>query len=287
MELLKVLITVKTYPIPSSKYDELVCTAGVTECGDFIRLYPVNFRDLPYGKCYKKYQWIEVKARRHTGRDSRKESYRPDCETIKILGEPIPTVKGDWSERAKFVLAERAVSMEDLYDRQSADRTSLGIFRPKRILDLEIADDDRAWKPSFLAALKQARIWEERSVSKEPPRKLPFRFSYRFECDDSRCKKNHRMMIEDWEVGALFWKLVDEGDSEKQAAEKVKGKFLGDLCGPNKDTHFYVGTILAHPKSWVIIGVFYPKLKPLSRAPTKPKLHKDSNLRLFDEDLDG
>lgn len=30
---LKVLITVKTYPIPSAKYDELVCTAGVTERG--------------------------------------------------------------------------------------------------------------------------------------------------------------------------------------------------------------------------------------------------------------
>lgn len=39
---LKVLITVKTYPIPSKRYDELVCTAGVTERGDFIRLYPIN-----------------------------------------------------------------------------------------------------------------------------------------------------------------------------------------------------------------------------------------------------
>lgn len=45
---LKVLITVKTYPIPSAKYDELVCTAGVTGAGDFIRLYPINFRDLPF-----------------------------------------------------------------------------------------------------------------------------------------------------------------------------------------------------------------------------------------------
>ena len=42
-ERLKVLITVKTYPIPSKKYDELVCTAGVTESGDFVRLYPINF----------------------------------------------------------------------------------------------------------------------------------------------------------------------------------------------------------------------------------------------------
>lgn len=57
---LRVLITVKTYPIPSSKYDELVCTAGVTETGDFVRLYPINFRDLPYDKQFTKYQWIEV-----------------------------------------------------------------------------------------------------------------------------------------------------------------------------------------------------------------------------------
>ena len=91
MELLKVLITVKTYPIPSAKYDELVCTAGVSETGDFVRLYPVNFRDLPYSQQYTKYQWIQVSAQRHSGRDTRKESYRPDCETLKKLGEPIPT----------------------------------------------------------------------------------------------------------------------------------------------------------------------------------------------------
>ena len=47
MERMKVLITVKTYPIPSAKYDELVCTAGVREDGSFVRLYPINFRDLP------------------------------------------------------------------------------------------------------------------------------------------------------------------------------------------------------------------------------------------------
>ena len=37
-ESLSILITVKTYPIPSSKYDELVCTAGVTQSGDFVHL---------------------------------------------------------------------------------------------------------------------------------------------------------------------------------------------------------------------------------------------------------
>jgi len=71
---LKILITIKTYPIPSKKYDELVCTAGVTESGDFIRLYPINFRELDYARQYRKYQWMEVEAEKHTGRDVRKES---------------------------------------------------------------------------------------------------------------------------------------------------------------------------------------------------------------------
>lgn len=103
---LRVLITVKTYPIPSAKYDELVCTAGVTETGDFIRLYPVNFRDLPFSQQYKKYQWIEVFAQKHKGRDVRKESYRPDCDSIKILGEPIPSNPWNWAKRARYALAK-------------------------------------------------------------------------------------------------------------------------------------------------------------------------------------
>ena len=97
---LKVLITVKTYPIPSGKYDELVCTAGVTESGDFVRLYPINFRDLPFNQQYKKYQWIEVMAEKHRGRDVRRESYRPDSDTIQIIGELIKSNPGNWIARA-------------------------------------------------------------------------------------------------------------------------------------------------------------------------------------------
>ena len=68
------------------------------------------------------------------------------------------------------------------------------------------------------------------------------------------------MTVEDWEVGALYWRLVDEGASPEEAAEKVKQKFLGEICAPEKETsYFYVGTVLKWPKSWVVIGAFYPK----------------------------
>jgi len=267
-EKLRVLITVKTYPIPSAKYDELVCTAGVTETGEFVRLYPINFRDLPYSQQYRKYQWIELEAEHHEGRDRRKESYRPDCETIQVLGDPIPTRRGDWSERARYALRNVSRSMEELHDRQDADGTSLGIFRPKEVKDLVITQDDAEWRPSFLEALKQARLWDDRTVSKHPPRKVPFKFHYHFECDDPRCKGKHSMMIEDWEVGALFWRNVDSGCSHEKAAELVREKFLTQMCGEDRDTYFYVGTILAHPKNWVVIGVFWPVIPPALRGPT-------------------
>jgi hypothetical protein len=69
------LITVKTYPHPSKSHLELVCTAGVLEDGSLIRLYPIDYRYMPYWKWYRKYQWIEVEvtknektpARRATG----------------------------------------------------------------------------------------------------------------------------------------------------------------------------------------------------------------------------
>lgn len=257
--LLKVLITVKTYPIPSKKYDELVCTAGVTESGDFVRLYPINFRDLPYSQQYVKYQWIEVEAQKHKGRDTRKESFRPNSETIRVLGKPIPANPGNWSTRAVYVLKNAARSMEDLYERKKSDNTSLGIFRPKLISRFIIEAADSDWKPEFKAAMMQARLWDDRTASKQPPRKVPFKFSFSFECDDSRCNRKHKMMIEDWEVGSLFWRMVDKGFSPEAAAQKVKQKFMDEICNSKMNTYFYVGTVLAHG-TWVVIGTFYPKM---------------------------
>lgn len=261
MAKLKVLITVKTYPIPSKKYDELVCTAGVTQNGDFVRLYPIRFRDLPFSQQYKKYQWIEVEVEKHTGRDTRKESYRPVEGTLVVLDDPIPANQ-HWLERSVYVLKHPPLSMEELKARQKEDNTSLGIIRPKEITDLVIKPDDDDWKPQFKEALRQQRLWDDRTATKEPPRKVPWKFQYKFTCDDDRCT-GHQMMIEDWEVGALYWNCVDRGDSPEEAAQKVKQKFLGQICGDDRDTHFFVGTVLGHG-TWVVIGVYWPKYPPES-----------------------
>ena len=76
IEKTRVFITVKTYPTLSAKYDELVCTAGITEKGKWVRIYPVPFRKLEWEKQYKKYQWIELDLIRSRS-DFRLESYKP------------------------------------------------------------------------------------------------------------------------------------------------------------------------------------------------------------------
>ena len=40
----RVLITVRTYPTPAKKGVEVSCTAGVTEEGKWIRLFPIPYR---------------------------------------------------------------------------------------------------------------------------------------------------------------------------------------------------------------------------------------------------
>lgn len=149
--------------------------------------------------------------------------------------------------------------MEDLYERKDKDRTSLGIFKPAEVFDVVATPDEREWKPAFLENLKQARLWDDRTVTQTPPRKLPFKFRYHFRCDDDRCSGRHKMMIEDWELGALYWRMIDKGCTPKEACESVREKFLGEICAPGRETWFYVGTVLAHG-TWVVIGVFWPRV---------------------------
>ncbi len=43
----EILILAKTYPTFSQKYFELVCTAGINTQGEWRRIYPIPFRELP------------------------------------------------------------------------------------------------------------------------------------------------------------------------------------------------------------------------------------------------
>ncbi|MGA2408376.1 MAG: hypothetical protein ABSF81_16725 [Bacteroidales bacterium] len=113
----KILMTVKTYPSISSTGDELVCTAGFDEAGNWIRIHPVPFRRLNYKKQYKKYQWIEIDLVRNTS-DFRPETFKPqyiDAEDVIIFLDHIGT-KHNWRERKEIVLKNVYYDMNKLID---------------------------------------------------------------------------------------------------------------------------------------------------------------------------
>lgn len=250
-ELTRVLITVMTYPYPSRKYQETVCTAGITESGDWVRLYPVDYRYRPRHQRFRKWQWIEIAlAPRGHGTDQRIESREPDLSTLRILGEPL-SVRDHWRARRQIVdrLPHHTVGqLESLY---RSKRVSLGIVRPKRVLDLKVTPVAREWPAKYQALWSQLRLFGRQ----KPLRKIPYKFQYVFECEDTDTP--HRVMNEDWELGVLFLKECDRLGSEGAAIKSVRHNFFEVMCREGRDTRFFVGT--RHPyNEWIVIGTFYP-----------------------------
>lgn len=139
----KVLITVKTYPTISTKYDELVCTAGFTEDGKWIRIYPIQFRKLGYENQYKKYDWIEIDLVKNE-EDFRPESFRP--HSLETEPQTVGTINTDnyWEERKKAVLNKVYNNMELLIEEAKNKEicTSLAVFKPHKVIDFIWEDVD-------------------------------------------------------------------------------------------------------------------------------------------------
>ncbi|HEX4374469.1 MAG TPA: hypothetical protein VHZ50_14305 [Puia sp.] len=265
MALTKVLIAVKTYPTLSSKYDELVCTAGFLEDGSWIRVYPIPFRKLEYDKQYSKYDWIEVDLEKNNS-DFRLESHKPkSIETAFNIVDHLGT-EDSWRLRKEIVFKNVHTNMTELIAqaKDTTKYTSLAVFKPKEILDFKIEKVDREWDKKKLDTLKataqQLNLFQNSENPFEVVQKLPYKFSYKFTSDDG---VERTMMIEDWEIGQLYWNCLKrhEGD-EAKACEDVKKKYFDDFA-KTKDLYLFLGTTrefhLIAPNPFVIIGTFHPK----------------------------
>lgn len=272
----KILITVTTYPLPSRSYDELVCTAGVLEDGSWIRIYPIPLSFLfdlkQSGKVNNvKYTWIELELNKRND-DFRPESHSPkhyDFRDIKIH-QPRLGTEGNWFKRKEFCLKNVYTDFSKLIEGSKApSNISLATFKPTSITGFEWEEDDREWKDEWVEIRKQTDLFSEGKV--DPQKmipKVPYKFFYKFTDVNGKAR---RLMIEDWEIGQLFWNCLriakekgapSEMIAEQIALQKVKERYFDDFT-KNKDLYFFVGTT----KEWhlrralnpfVIIGVFYP-----------------------------
>lgn len=247
---IKVLVVVKTYPTPARRGVEVSCTAGITDDGRFIRLFPLPFRFLESEKQFKKYQWVEVAVTKAA--DPRPDSYTVDLDSIKILAKPLSTSHA-WQARKEIVLPLLAPSLCHLVRTRKETGITLGIFKPREIERLIIEPEE---PPTWTE--EQSNILSQESMFDRKPLKLlekiPYKFIYSFICNDPDCR-GHRLSVADWETGQAYrgWRQRYGNQWVRAFRQRFEEEMIQKY-----DTHFYVGTMRAHPDTWIIVGLFYP-----------------------------
>lgn len=249
---IRVLITVKAYPQLSERYKETVCVAGVrmdSERPEHVRLFPVPYRDLDMDKQFEKYDIIEVEVTPHAG-DRRPESLRPNLATLRRVGHL--DTEGNWKRRSAWITPLVAPSLCEIKRRQQIDGTSLGVFRPAQVTRFRL--EPAAQRPAGLEAMaSQLNLFDPERKRLEA---LPHRFAYSFTCQDAQCR-GHEMGLIDWEAGAAYLKWRDRYGVD-ELPQRMHRKWFEEICGPRNDPHFFVGNIHQHPKTFMLLGLFYP-----------------------------
>ena len=261
-----ILIIVKTYPHISTKYIEVVCTAGVNRSGKWRRIYPVPFRQLKAKSKYKKFQWIKVKLARAT-EDRRPESYKLLSEDIEILGDPLST-HNMWAERRyDFLDGVRMYKSVNMAIKEAHnDEVSLVAFQPSRWCAFSSEEDDREWDKGKIAVLnrmkKQMPLFS-RNIAEEfkLAKKLPYKFYYKFKDSEGKISK---LVIRDWEIGMLYLNCQKRG--KKEAIQKVRLKYWEQYIKSGRYSPILIlGTTLEFhnkraPNPFVIVSVLpFPK----------------------------
>jgi hypothetical protein len=130
------------------------------------------------------------------------------------------------------------------------------MFRPGVIRRLIIEPDDPQWSAEQIARLRQSSFFEEAPLRELE--KIPYKFKYEFACDDGACS-GHTISCTDWEMGESYrkWRQIYKRNWE----EKFRQRYEREMIELN-ETYFYVGTLRGHPATWIIVGLFYPRVSP-------------------------
>lgn len=259
----KILIWGKTRPEISQKYREIVCTGGLFEdTKRLVRLYPIPLRYLNDEQFFRKYQWIEADVRRAED-DRRPESYRIRADNIALFDTI--EAKRTWAERAAWLLQPHNIyrSVEALQAQQAVDHTSLGLVRPKTVVQVKAEpllkhDKQGYWNRYNRVLAQQVLNFADDMPTVKPLTPPDYRFVVRFKCDDPACALVHNFSVLDWEVDALYFNLhTSKGDPPAIAAEKVRVQ-IETRCGPKHDTMFFLGNISNYPHIFTIVGFWSP-----------------------------
>lgn len=241
----RLYILVKAYPQPSQRYKETVCCAGITDDGKLLRLYPIPYRHLKPEQRFDRFDECEMRVWRASPEDFRPESYKVDPESIKIIrkGDSIPS-----EQKVKLWLPFVADSLTNLKEQNQTTERSLGIIKPDtgsvkfswKVAKQESSDDQSLADCAF----KQMSLFENQHVK---PLVADYVFGYRFTSGGIP----HDMKIHDWEIQATYYRYRKRYGDE--ALDMMNKEYGGNI--PSNNLHLILGTMKAHPRQFIIIGL--------------------------------
>jgi hypothetical protein len=249
----RVRVLVKAFPQHSDKYEETVCCAGVTDDDRLIRLYPITYRRLAPEHQFNRFDLVEAELTKASN-DARPESYRVNHDSIKVIERGT-----ELSDESKVRVWQPfiAPSLKRLHEDNRSNNRSLGIIRPdagslkflaKPAKDADAEDRKLAEQVHHL---QQSSFLEDPLT---PLEKSEFSFAYRYTSDG----KKHEHVIHDWEVQ----------EAHRQYKRKYKAdamEHLSRMYGetiPARNLHFIMGTMAAHPRTFIVIGLLRSGLDP-------------------------
>lgn len=280
-DLARILILAQTSPNFSKKYTETVCTAGLRLMPDssysWIRLYPIQKRQMAENQKYSKFQWITCRLENpDRNSDKRPESYKVFMDTI-TPDDPIDfktkrEAKGEI--RRSFLLEQAKIPVftnkQRILDAAAANEFSLCLFKPARVVKFLAVPQSTQFTQEEQEIIRNAReqhfLIDLYDSSKLFFKKLPFRFKCEFE-DDTAVSSS--LSILDWEISTRLRHDLKAEPTPAAAADATIRHYQKLCC--QWEPYFVLGTrhhqhnmLLASPSSginpWSIISIiFLPK----------------------------
>jgi hypothetical protein len=239
----KVLIVGRASPEPSKKHIETVCTGGITESGELLRLYPIPLRYLEQEKRYKQWSWAEFEIQKSPN-DKRKESYIVREDSIKVLGHVE-------SETERFHLLSKGVvsDRETLDAMRQNDCTSIGLIEIE-VQDLVGKPRRKEWaeeKPY----IKQTHLYVEKKPLEQPSIELHIKFRCK---NNSECKA-HKCSLIGWEYTETLRSFTVKYGGLDSAFMRLREVFTNRYMDSAKRTFALMGTHFKYP-SWMVAQLY-------------------------------
>lgn len=230
-----------------------MCCAGITEdTRELLRLYPIRYRRLDKTNQFERFDLVEMIMTKDS--DPRPESYHINEDSIQRIesGKKL-------SEQSKVQLWKPfiASSLKALLEENKQTQRSLGIIKP---------DPDSIKfkiKPATKSNTEDQEIadlvFQQASLLEDPLKPLvrpDYSFYYHYTCDGHP----HKHQIHDWEVQAAFINYKRRYKTEDKALEMMTQEYQQNI--PGRNLHFIMGTMKAHPQTFIVIGLLRSGLDP-------------------------